>query len=135
MSNAFLADLVVVLHVTYVSFVVVGELAILAGWLCGWGWVRNRWFRLSHLAAIGIVAFEAVFNIACPLTVWENRLRSSGGQEMADGTFIGRCLDKLLFYNAPSWIFTSAYIGFAALVVATLFLVPPRWRTRARLVP
>jgi hypothetical protein len=134
MSNAVLADLVVALHVAYVSFVIVGELAILAGWLCGWGWVRNRWFRLSHLAAIGIVAFEAVFNIACPLTVWENRLRSAAGQDAGDGTFIGRCLDKLLFYNAPAWVFTAIYIGFAMVVLATLFLVPPRWKPRSRTI-
>jgi hypothetical protein len=130
MSYSLLADLVVALHVAYVGFVIAGELVILLGWLCRWGGVRNRWFRFSHLLAIAIVAFEAIFKIACPLTVWEDRLRAWDGKEVADGTFIGRLLHHLLFYQAPPWVFTLCYIGFALLVLATLFLVPPRWPPR-----
>jgi len=130
MSYSLLADLLVALHVAYVGFVIVGELAVLLGWLCRWGWVRNPWFRLGHLLAIAIVALEAIFNIACPLTVWEDRLRSWDGKEVADGTFIGRALHDLLFYEAPPWVFTVAYIGFVLLVLLTLFLVPPRWPLR-----
>src|SRR5262245_43142405 len=122
MSYAFLADLVVALHVAYVSFVVVGELAILLGWLCRWGWVRSPWFRLGHLLAIAIVAVESVFKITCPLTILEDRLRSWSGQEVTEGTFIGRALHNLLFYNAPTWVFTAAYIGFAMLVLLTWIL-------------
>ena len=130
MGYALLADLVVAIHVAYVAFVILGELAIVAGALLRWGWVRNPWFRLTHLAAIALVALEAVFHIACPLTVWEDGLRRQAGQQVADGTFIGRCLHNLLFYNdVPNWVFTAAYIGFALVVAATLILVPPRRRS------
>jgi Protein of Unknown function (DUF2784) len=132
MSYSFLADLVVALHVAYVGFVIVGELAILLGWLCRWGWVRDPWFRLGHLAAIALVALEAIFNIPCPLTIWEDRLRAWSGQDVAGGTFIGRALHNLLFYEAPAWVFTLVYIGFGLLVLATLFLVTPRWRSSQR---
>ena len=40
-----LADAVVVAHVSYVAFVILGELAILAGILLRLGWIRNRTFR------------------------------------------------------------------------------------------
>jgi len=126
MWYALLADLVVAVHVAYVAYVVLGELAILVGALCRWAWVRHPWFRLTHLAAIAVVAFEAVCDIRCPLTVWEDWLRSRAGQDVAEGTFIGRFLHDLLFYNAPPWVFTSAYVGFAVLVAATLVLVPMR---------
>lgn len=130
MTYSLLADLIVAIHVAYVSFVVLGQAAILAGAALHWEWVRQRWFRLLHLAAIIVVALEALANIACPLTVWEDELRKLAGQSVEEGTFIGRCLDGLLFYNFPTWVFTSMYVGFALVVLATWILVPPRWRER-----
>ena len=73
------ADAVVLVHFSYVAFVVVGLLAILLGLVCRWGWVRNVWFRLLHLLAILIVAAEAVCEITCPLTTWEQHLRTLAG--------------------------------------------------------
>ena len=48
-----LADVIVVLHAAYVSFVVFGLAAILLGIVFRWSWVRNVWFRAIHLIAIG----------------------------------------------------------------------------------
>ena len=73
-----LADLIVVFHATYVSFVVFGLVAILIGSSYGGDWVRNFWFRAIHLAMIGIVVLEALFGITCPLTVWESSAPQEG---------------------------------------------------------
>jgi hypothetical protein len=124
----YLADLVVGVHVVYVGFVVLGLLAILAGMLFRWQWVRNRWFRCLHLLAIVIVAGEAILNITCPLTRWEADLRTAAGQAAAAGTFMGRLLDRVLFYSAPEWVFACGYIGFALLVLSTFWFAPVRWR-------
>ena len=128
MLYALLADLVVAIHVGYVSYVVRGALAILCGAWRTWDCVRTRWFRVSHLVSITIVALEAIFNIACPLTVWEERLRKAAGEEMGEGTFVGRLLDKLIFYDLPSWVFTAVYVAFALVVLFSFYLVPVRWR-------
>ena len=58
-----LADLIVVLHATYVSFVVFGLVAILLGIVFRWSWVRNIWFRSIHLIAIAIVVGESLAGI------------------------------------------------------------------------
>src|SRR5262245_48484419 len=116
MGYRLLADVVVAVHVAYVAFVVVGQLLILAGVARGWRWVRNPWFRLAHLAAILIVAAEALLDIDCPLTIWEHQLRVRGGQATAGGTFIGDLLHRLIFYDFPPWVFTTAYVAFAAVV-------------------
>lgn len=129
MSLSWLADLIVVVHAAYVGFVVLGQVAIPVGAWLGWGWVRNRWFRLLHLAAIGFVAAEAIVGMTCPLTIWEDELRRAAGQSVEEGTFIGRWMHYLLFYEGPEWVFTLLYIGFALLVLLTLFLIPPRWRS------
>jgi hypothetical protein len=126
-----LADLVVALHVAYVSYVVLGEAIILLGVVLRWGWISNPWFRLTHLAAIAIVAGEALFEVACPLTTWEDELRARAGHPVEQGSFIGRLLDSLIFYEIEPSVLKWIYIGFAVLVVVTLLLAPPRWR-RAR---
>jgi 4-amino-4-deoxy-L-arabinose transferase-like glycosyltransferase len=124
-----LADVVVVLHASYVAFVVLGELVILLGIALRWEWIRNRTFRLAHLAAILIVVVEAWSGITCPLTNWENSLRSQAGQTVEQGDFIGRWVHHALFYQAAPWVFTAIYSAFGALVILSLVLSPPRWRS------
>ena len=60
------ADLIVLIHFAYVSFVIVGLIAILAGWVLRWKWTRNTTFRVTHLLAIAIVVGEALCGITCP---------------------------------------------------------------------
>lgn len=130
MGYGLLADIVVAIHVAYVSYVVFGQLAIFAGILFRWQWIRNIWFRVTHLVMMSIVAVEALLNIQCPLTVWEDKLRVLAGQSVTGETFMGRLLHNLLFYSWPPWVFTLLYIGFALLVLATFILAPPRRRKK-----
>lgn len=130
------ADLILILHTTFIGFVVLGLAATLLGWLLGWGWVRNFWFRAVHLLLIGYVIFEAYAGIACPLTEWENALRVQGGQDpYGDTGFIAYWLHKVIFYEAESWMFTTCYTIFGLLVAATFWLAPvrlPQWLARGR---
>jgi hypothetical protein len=132
MPYGFLADGIVALHFTYVAFIVGGELVILLGLACGWRWVRNLRFRLTHLLFIGVVAAEAMYGYTCPLTVWEFRLRELAGQPVEQGSFLGRLFHNLLFLPMdPAWL-PFLHIGFGVLVLLTFLLVPPRWQTVRR---
>jgi hypothetical protein len=122
-----LADAVVAIHTIYVGFVVFGLIAILIGYARDWRWVRNRYFRLVHLAAIGFVCLESIVGIDCPLTTLENGLRLGAGQSGYGGDFIGYWLDRLIFYDFPPSVFMVVYLAFGALVLLTLWLVPIRW--------
>jgi hypothetical protein len=129
MSDVALADFLVILHTAYVAFVVFGLLLIWIGIARGWKWIRNPWFRIAHLIAIGIVGIEAVFDIECPVTVWERNLREAAGQTPSEMSFVGRLLDGLLFYeNVPGWVFNGLHISFAVLVIATFVFAPPRFK-------
>ena len=121
-----LADLIVVFHAAYVSFVVFGLVAILVGVAFRWGWVRNFWFRALHLTAIGIVVAEALVGMTCPLTDWEKRLRQSAGRASYPGDFLGHWAHRLIFYQAEPWVFTVIYILFGLAVLAAFVLAPPR---------
>lgn len=123
----FLADAVVTVHLFYVAFTIGGELLILLGGLFRWAWVRNIPFRIAHLASVVLVAVEAIGGAQCPLTTWEYQLRVLAGQRVdAQMGFIARIVRSIIFYNFPAWVFLAAYVGFALLVGATLFIVKPR---------
>ena len=117
-----LADAILVTHFTFVVFVVVGFLAILIGLLARWSWVHNRIFRITHLAAIGIVVLQAWFGQLCPLTIWENALRQRAGQSGYSETFIQHWLHKLLFFQAEPWVFATIYTVFGVLVILAWIL-------------
>lgn len=121
------ADVVVVAHGLFVAFVVCGLVAILLGLALGWSWVRNFWFRVLHLAAIGVVAGQALAGVICPLTILENHLRRLAGQETYPGAFIGYWVHRLIFFRADPWVFTLAYSLFGLAVLGTFLLGPPRW--------
>ena len=122
-----LADVILVLHTIVVLFNFGAVPVIWVGYFRGWTFVRNFYFRIVHLLLIGFVAVESVFNIMCPLTIWEDTLRANNGTgpQHQDG-FIARWLHQLLFYDFPAWVFMVAYLLFFLLVVVTFYCVRPQ---------
>ncbi len=123
-----LADVLLAIHAAFIAFVVLGLAAVLVGGWRGWAWVRSRWFRFSHLAAILYVVGQTWLGHLCPLTIWEDALRRRAGQPGYDGSFIAHWVGSVIYYDAPWWIFVLAYTLFAAAVVAAWFAIPPRRR-------
>lgn len=121
-----IADALLVVHVLFVAFVIGGLLLTIAGGLLGWRWVRNRRFRIAHLFAIAFVVIQAWLGRICPLTVWEMALRDKAGDATYSGSFVAHWLDRMLYYEAPGWLFTAAYSAFGLLVLASWFAVRPR---------
>jgi hypothetical protein len=123
-----LADVTLATHAAFVAFVVVGQAAILIGWLNGWRWTQSVAFRIVHLTAIGFVVMESWFNLPCSLTVLENTLRVRAGALAYEHGFVRDWLARLLFYSAPGWVFTLIYTLFGGLALATFVAYPPRRR-------
>ena len=121
------ADLLLILHAAFVAFVVLGLPAIWLGLALGKGWARSPGFRIAHLAAILFVAGEALLGLTCPLTLWEDALRGTSGEQ----GFIERWVHAWLFWSAPPWVFTAAYVAFAGAVAWTWWRWPPRGRRSA----
>ncbi len=122
------ADGLLVIHGLFILFVVLGFVAILAGILRRWPWIRNPWFRGLHLLSIAVVVLQAWLGRACPLTVWEAKLRRLGDQASYEGSFVQYWLHRVIFYEAPGWVFVLIYTVFGAAVLLTYLLAPPRRR-------
>jgi len=122
-----MADVLLVVHFLIAAFIVAGLVLVWVGAALGWRWVRDPWFRYLHLGAIAFVAAEALLGVMCPLTVLEDMLR---GRVPAE-SFTSRWIGALLYYRAPEWVFTVAYLAWTTATLLTLRWVPPRALRRA----
>lgn len=131
LSYQTLADTVLLVHFGVVLFIVGGLAFIVAGNLRHWRWVNNIWFRLAHLAAIGVVVLQSLLGERCPLTTVESWLRLKAGGPAYSDSFIEHWIQRILFYQAPSWVFATIYTLFGLLVLAAWWRYPPRapWKS------
>ena len=128
--SLLLANAVLVVHVGIAAFVVAGLALTVIGNLRDWGWVNNAWFRIAHVAAIGIVVAESWLGFVCPLTRLEMWLRVRAGEASYGGGFIEHWFQQLLYYSAPPWVFVAVYTVFALVVLAIWWYFPPRFKSR-----
>lgn len=125
-SAALFANAILLLHVGIVAFVVLGEALFLIGARRGWRWVRNLALRIGHLALMVFIAMQAWLGALCPLTSWEQAFRRRAEQDTYAESFVEHWLSRLIFFEAPWWLFVAAYTAFALLVLLTWHWVPPR---------
>jgi hypothetical protein len=105
------ADAVVIAHMAFVAFVVLGGLLV-------WRW---RWIAWIHLpAALWGVAIE-LGGWICPLTPLENSLRRQGGAATYEGDFIERYLLPLLYPTALTREWQYALAAFVLVLNAVIY--------------
>lgn len=90
---------------------------------CGWvtlGWAvtrRRRFLRTLHIASlIYAIVIELVPLLPCPLTLAETWLESRAGIEPAQGPFLVRIFDAVVYPNLPEWL----VVGCAVLVCVAI---------------
>ena len=113
-----LADLVLLLHLAFVLFVVLGGLLVL------------RWPRLARLH-VPIALYGATIEFlgfTCPLTPLENRYRRLGGQSGYAGGFVEHYVTSLIYPDGLTRGIQVA-LGIAVLVLnAVVYTVVLRRR-------
>ena len=116
MPYGLLADLVLLVHLVFVLFVVLGGLLVLR-------WPRMAWLHLP--AALWGAGIEFASGI-CPLTPLENRLRHLGGEAGYSGGFIDHYVTALIY---PHGLTRGVQLALGVLVVlVTVILYRRAWR-------
>lgn len=87
MPYAALADTVVLLHLAFIAFAVLGGLLVLR-------WVWAAWLHLPALAWGTWIEFSGGI---CPLTPLENSLRAAAGRAVYSQGFIERYIVPLIY--------------------------------------
>ena len=107
---ALLADLVVVLHVAYLGYVVLG----------GFLGLRDVRWLLPHLVTVVWGVVGTMTRLPCPLTELEKWLNAVAGVSTYDGPFIAHYLAGTLYpadAQALVWQATAAVVAASYLVV------------------
>jgi len=93
MKTLFLAaaDAVVVLHLLWIVFLILGALP-------GRRWV---WVKWMHLASLAFSIALQIFGWICPLTYLEIWLRKLGGAQPYEGTFIRHYVEQIVYAEIP----------------------------------
>jgi hypothetical protein len=115
-----LADAVLVLHLAFIAFAVLGGLLVRR-----WPWVA--WL---HLPAAVWAAGIAFLGAICPLTPLENRLRAMGGEAGFSGGFVEHYLTALIYPEGLTRFVQVALGAFVLAVNVAAYLSV--WRSRRR---
>ncbi len=113
MWYALAAESVLVVHLTFIVFVMIGGLLAL----------RRRWLAAVHLPAAAWGAYVELSGRLCPLTVLENALRVRAGEAGYAGGFVEHYLLAIIY---PAGLTRGIQFALAALVFVVNFLVY-RW--------
>ncbi|MEK0362414.1 DUF2784 domain-containing protein [Pseudomonas sp. CBC3] len=119
MLYRFGADAVLLLHLGFIIFVLLG------GLLVAW----KRGFLVLHLPAVAWGIFVELTGGYCPLTHWENLLRRLAGSAGYEASFVEHYLLPLIY---PDWLSVPVQYLLAAVVLLANVLIygwlVARWR-------
>ncbi len=121
MLYAVLADAVLLLHLAFILFVLLGA-------LLAWRW---RWVAWVHLPAVAWAVLLEFFGWLCPLTPLEVRLRTAAGEGGYAGGFIDHYLVPLI-YPAGLTPGIQAWIGAGVLLLNVGLYAGLVWRRGRR---
>jgi hypothetical protein len=125
-TDAVLAGLVLTVHVAVILFNLFGLIAVPLGAWRGWSFVRIFWWRALHLAALAVVALQAVLGRACFLTLWQDSLLQNAGETGSRVPLIQRWVAQAIFWPLPVWFFALLYVTVWIYAIALWRIVPPR---------
>ena len=118
MGWRLLADALVVAHLGFVAFVLLGGLLVVR-------WPRVAWL---HLPAVAWGAWIECTAGICPLTPLENQLRRAGGEAGYEGSFVEQYLVPLLY---PPGLTPAGQLALGGgVLVLNLALYARAWRRR-----
>jgi hypothetical protein len=110
MPYTTIADLVVLAHLAFVAFVVLGGAAVLR-------WPRLAWV---HLPAVAWAVLIEYVGWICPLTPLENALRQADGGSAYAGGFVERYIIPVLY---PADLTRAVQVGLGTVVLVLNALV------------
>ena len=119
-----LADAVLAAHVAIILFNLFGLVAVPLGGLCGWRFVRFRWWRILHIVLLVTVAVQALLGRACVLTLWQADLAGAAAAERTP--LIASWVNRLIYWPLPIWFFAVLYVVVLGYALALFWLIPPQ---------
>jgi len=114
MLERIIADFLVIIHMAFICFVVLGGLLVM----------RWKWIAIIHLPSVAWAAFIEFQGWICPLTPLEQHFRHLAGQSGYSGGFIEHYLIPLIY---PSGLTRSIQMAIGVFVIIMNMIIYGRW--------
>lgn len=75
--NIIFSEIVLLFHFCIFLFIILSFFLIPLGYQQKWRWVKNKYYRSTHIILMGIIFIETILGFMCPLTVLEHHLRNN----------------------------------------------------------
>ena len=127
MGYRLLADALVALHLIWILFMLAGFVLALWGIFFKKSVLDWLWFRTFHLAGIIYVAALSIQGKLCPLTVWENQLRTKADPTAPyTGSFVIHYVEKLVYPEIDPALLQAATLLLGGFSILAYLFAPPR---------
>jgi len=110
MLEKIIADFLVIIHLTFICFVVFGGILVM----------HRKWIAIIHLPAVAWGTLIEFQGWICPLTPMEQHFRHLAGQSGYSGGFIDHYLIPIIY---PSGLTRSMQIGIGLFVLIVNFSI------------
>lgn len=132
MIYEILANVVLAIHVLTALFLCITIPVVAAGGWLSWDFVKLSWWRNIHFGMLVTLGVESIFDLPCPLTVWEIQLR-----ELANAPLHGIETSSIYYWSSRLFgldlsrgvinnVCLSVFLAAAILYI----LVPPNYLSR-----
>ena len=119
MVGRIIADCLVLIHLVFICFVVLGGLLVM----------RWKWVSLFHLPAVAWGALIEFQGWICPLTPLEHHFRHLAGQSGYSGGFLEHYLIPLIY---PSGLTRPIQMAIGAFVIIMNMIIYGHWLYRTK---
>ena len=122
MTSRILADLVLVLHLLWIAFILLGFPLFL--------WLNNRTGRILHMISLAAMIIMQMTRTICPLTYLEEYLKSQGASgKVYPGQFVTETIERLIYVEDLTLEKVMyATIAYAVIVVSSFWFRPLKKR-------
>ena len=119
--NIIFSEIVLFFHFIVFLFITVSFFLIPFGYFQKWKWVKNKYYRLTHLVLMGVILIETILGFMCPLTILENFLRNN----IEVDNNLTQIIHQIMYWNLPNYQFIILYIlSFSYLIFLWFFFKP-----------
>lgn len=119
MPYSLAADILLVIHFLFISFVVLGGLLV----------YKWRWLAFLHIPAVVWGTLIEFRGWLCPLTPWEQQLRQAAGEAGYNTSFLEHYLMPLI-YPANLHYDMQLVLGSFVIIINLLIYAGLGWRRR-----
>lgn len=127
MIYKILADLIIIVHFTWILFMLLGFFWTVYAILFSQKFFQRWVFRTLHLLGIFYVGSLSLLGQVCPLTIWENSLRAKyDPSQVYSGSFIVHYIENLVYPELDVLVIKIATLFIAVFSISIYILKPPQ---------